>query len=131
MVLNLDTVMDSMFAQDVTDGGMLDFIDGLCQFDLRINDAMPVFEKGRKLAKADVTVFVDCRSDYSSAVLAVPAGVVGPSAKKGDAKGCSADDHPVTFPCSGLIRRVRHAGTPFPAANELSWSDAIGLEHYE
>ena len=44
MVLNLDTVMDSMFAQDVTDGGMLDFIDGLCQFDLRINDAMPVFE---------------------------------------------------------------------------------------
>ena len=118
MVLNLDTVMDSMFAQDVTDGGMLDFIDGLCQFDLRINDAMPVFKKGRKLAKADVTVFVDCRSDYSSAVLAVPGGVIRPSSKKGDSERCSAHDHG----CGGFT----YSRQPAPRAGALGLPAASG-----
>src|ERR1700687_4801161 len=101
------------------------------RLDLPINDANGMRENRRQVAARQVGVFVDCGSQHRSAVGAVPARIVGASAKKGDAKGCSADDHPVTFPWSDLIRRVRLAGTPFPAANELFWADASGLEHYE
>src|ERR1041384_3076720 len=93
VVLCLYAFLHPMLAQNVANCGMVDFVNRLRQFDLRINNAMPMLEKRRKVAKADVAIFVDGGSDHSATVLAMPRGIVRSSAEERNSERSSAHDH--------------------------------------
>src|SRR5213593_2655092 len=65
---------------------------------------MPMLEKRRKIAKADVTVFINGGADYGSAMPAVPCWIVGSTPKKGDPKWRPAHDHRARIAGAGCDR---------------------------
>src|SRR5258708_31750244 len=65
----------------------------LAVLNLGVHYADTVIEKRRQVATRNVTVLVDGRGQYASAVGAIPSGVVGPAPEERDPKWCPADDH--------------------------------------
>jgi hypothetical protein len=61
--------------------------------DVGIDDAVLVLEKWRQAPAGDVAVFVDSGRQNCATVFPVPARVVGTSAKKGNTKWRSRDNH--------------------------------------
>ena len=55
-----------------------------------------MLEEWWQVTACNVAILVDGGRKHRSGVLAKPRGVVGTSAKEGDAKGGSADDHSVS-----------------------------------
>ena len=68
------------------------------KLDLRIGDPVPMFKKGRQVADDQIAILIEGGSDHSSAVFAIPGGIIRATPKKGYAKWCATDNHRLEFP---------------------------------
>src|SRR6266404_5758092 len=59
----------------------------------RINQAEPMFEKGRQISAGKIAVLIDRGCQDRASVLTIPGGVIRAAAKEGYAIGSSAYDH--------------------------------------
>src|SRR5690242_15978127 len=60
--------------------------------DLRVRDSAVIFEKWRQVPARDVAGFVNRGGQNRATVLAIPNGIVRPSAKEGYSKRCACND---------------------------------------
>src|SRR4029450_8601342 len=105
VTLNSPACLNLRPLQHGTNGRMPDLIDCLRQFNLRINNPMPVFEERWQCPNADVAILIDGRSQNGSPVLAKPAWVVGATTEKGNSKRCPTDNHKerISLDLTGLL----------------------------
>ena len=93
VVVDFQCFLDVHIGENSSDRRVFDFGDLLDEFDLRIDDAVPVREKWRKPTHADVGVFVDRGADDRAAMLAEPRRIVGSATEERNSEWRTTDDH--------------------------------------
>jgi hypothetical protein len=92
-MVNFHTLLDAEELKTSPHRRMLDVIVLRDVFNLRVRNAAMVFEKGRQPSASEEATLIDSRRQDGTAVLAVPDGIIGTSAKKGDTQGSASDNH--------------------------------------
>src|SRR5262249_6613730 len=107
VMVEFQAAVELQVLERLANGRVADLVHTLASFDLAVNDAQPVLEKGRQIATGQIAKLVDRRGEDRAAVLAVPRGIVRAAAEKRNAEGGTADDH-------GFLPEARTKGIPLP-----------------
>src|SRR5579862_420186 len=105
IVLDCYALPDVEELQDFSDGWMVDLVEGIGRFDLRVGDSVPVLEERREVAARNPAIFVDGRREDRAAVVSVPGRVIGSASEERESERSSRDDHryssdPLTVACT-------------------------------
>src|SRR5262249_46466158 len=111
-MMDFNATVEIHESQHSANRGMLDLIDRMTIFDLRIHDTDLVVEEWGKEPTGQITVLVNRSGKYRTAVLAVPGRVVGASTKEGNSIWSSADDHSSSS-SSVVVNGPWHQSIPF------------------
>src|SRR5688572_6511983 len=99
---------------------MLDFINGLAVFNFGINNADLMFEERRKIAAAEITIFINGGSKNFAAMLAVPNGIIGAASKKRNAKRCAANNHTAAGAPKKVCACSKDSGVPISMKEDFT-----------